>query len=53
MLQYSMCRRHRTGYRIGNISVNSMCRRHRTGYIIGNISINSTACVDDIVLDIE
>ena len=44
--------RHRTGYRIGNISVN-MCRRHRTGYRIGNISVNSTACVDDIVLDIE
>ena len=50
-----MCRRHRTGYRIGNISVKqySMCRRHRTGYRIGNISVNSTACVDDIVLDIE
>ena len=53
-----MCRRHRTGYRIGNISINrigqySMCRRHRTGYRIGNISVNSTACVDDIVLDIE
>ena len=49
-----MCRRHRTGYRIGNISVlYSMCRRHRTGYRIGNISVNSTACVDDIVLDIE
>ena len=48
-----MCRRHRTGYRIGNISINiySMC--YRTGYRIGNISINSTACVDDIVLDIE
>jgi hypothetical protein len=30
-----------------------MCRRHRTGYRIGNISVNSTACVDDIVLDIE
>ena len=51
-----MCRRHRTGYRIGNISLivlYSMCRRHRTGYRIGNISVNSTACVDDIVLDIE
>ena len=48
-----MCRRHRTGYRIGNIIQYSMCRRHRTGYRIGNISINSTACVDDIVLDIE
>ena len=45
-----MCRRHRTGYRIGNISVST---RHRTGYRIGNISVNSTACVDDIVLDIE
>ena len=48
-----MCRRHRTGYRIGNISVSMQHRRHRTGYRIGHISINSTACVDDIVLDIE
>ena len=38
-----MCRRHRTGYRIGNISVNSTaCVDDRTGYRIGNISINST-----------
>ena len=46
-----MCRRHRTGYRIGNISVNSTACVDDNGYRIGNI--NSTACVDDIVLDIE
>ena len=50
-----MCRRHRTGYRIGNISVNSTACVDDIvpGYRIGNISVNSTACVDDIVLDIE
>ena len=48
-----MCRRHRTGYRIGNISINSTVHMCTAGYRIGNISINSTACVDDIVLDIE